>query len=92
MGGVDGRPASAKKVVFVSVTDDSPEKVNRWMVERKRSLSTAIVAPETAFPSYGIDQLPQLVIIDRRGIVADHWAGMRSERDLRQKIEKLLAE
>jgi thiol-disulfide isomerase/thioredoxin len=38
---------SAKKVVFVSVTDDSPEKVKRWMVERKRSLPTATVAPET---------------------------------------------
>jgi hypothetical protein len=60
------------------------------MAQRQRTLPTATVSPNTAFSSYGIDQFPQLVMIDRKGIVAHHWAGMRSEEYLRQEIEKLL--
>jgi len=82
---------SEKKVKIVSVTEDNPVKAKRWVAERKRNLPVAIVPPNTAFSSYGIDELPQLVVIDQNGIVAHHWAGMKSERDLRTEIESLLA-
>jgi glutathione peroxidase-family protein len=76
--------------VFASLTEEDASKVKRWMAQRKRTFPAATVAPKTAFVSYGIDKFPQLVMIDRKGIVVHHWAGMRSEESLHQEIEELL--
>jgi cytochrome c biogenesis protein CcmG/thiol:disulfide interchange protein DsbE len=81
-----------KHVEIWSITEDKPAALKRWMTERKRNLATVIAPKDTAFKTYGIDQLPQLVMIDRSGNVAHHWAGMKSEADLRDAIEDLLAE
>jgi hypothetical protein len=63
----------------------------RWLAERKRPLPTAIVARDTSFRAYRIDALPQIALIDRRGVVAHHWVGLTSENNLRHAIEVLLA-
>ena len=69
-----------------SVTQDKPDAAKRWIAERGHSISTAIVSKDTAFTSYGIDLLPQLVIVDRQGNVVRHWAGLKKENDIAQAI------
>ncbi|MDQ6758950.1 MAG: hypothetical protein M3Z32_03660, partial [Acidobacteriota bacterium] len=63
----------------------------RWLAERKRTLPSVIAVPGTAFKEYRIDKLPQVVMIDRDGAVAHHWAGLTGEKELRQAIEALAA-
>jgi len=50
------------------------------------------VARDTSFRAYSIEALPQIVVIDRKGVVAHHWVGLKNENDLRQAIEVLLAQ
>jgi cytochrome c biogenesis protein CcmG, thiol:disulfide interchange protein DsbE len=83
---------SGKQVEVWSVTEDNPETAKRWLAERNRTLPTAIIAPDTAFQSYNIESIPQVVIIDRMGVVAHQWAGLQNEKHLRQAIDALLAQ
>jgi peroxiredoxin len=74
-----------------SVTEDGPDTARRWIKERGRTLPAVIVPRNTAFRSYGVDRVPQLVIVSRNGIVVHQWAGLKKESDLRQTVEELLA-
>ena len=73
-----------------SVTEENAETAKSWLAERERTLPTVIVPEHGAFRSYGIDSLPQVVLIERNGSVAHQWAGLKSENDLRRAIEQLL--
>jgi peroxiredoxin len=73
------------------ITEDAPETAERWLNERKRTLPVTVVPIDTAFTSYQVDSLPHVVIIDRHGIIRHHWAGLKSEKDLRSAIEGVLA-
>jgi peroxiredoxin len=75
-----------------SVTEDDPKAVKRWFEERRRTLPTTIIPRKTAFRSYNVDSLPQIAIINRKGIVANHWDGLKNEKDLRRAIEALLVQ
>jgi peroxiredoxin len=80
------------EVEIWSVTeDDNPTAVKRWISERRRTLPAVIVPRNTAFRSYGVDVVPQLVIISPQGTVVDQWAGLKKESDLRHTIEELVA-
>jgi peroxiredoxin len=89
MASLEGLKASLpdRAVEFWSITEDNPEAVRRWLEERKRTLPTVTIPRDTAFRSYGVESLPQVAIIDRKGVVAHQWAGLKSEKDLRQAIE-----
>ena len=82
---------AGKRVEIWGVTEDNPEAARRWIAGHKRTLPGAIVPPDTAFPAYRVDNLPQIVIVDQTGIVARQWSGLRSESDLGPAIEALLA-
>ena len=82
---------SGKEVEIWSVTEDDAAKVRSWLTKRKRTLPTALIRRDTAFRSYGVDILPQIAIIDRRGAVAYQWVGLKNEKDLRREIESLLS-
>jgi thioredoxin-like negative regulator of GroEL len=60
------------------------------MKERKRTLPVVVVNRETAFKAYGIDGIPQVVVVDRDGTVVKHWVGLRRENELREVIQPLL--
>jgi peroxiredoxin len=81
---------SGKPVEIWSVTEDSTDAARRWLAERGRTLPSAIVAKNSAFPAYGVETVPQLVIIDRNGVVAHQWAGLKKESDLSPAIAALL--
>lgn len=73
------------------VTEEPPDSARRWMRERRRTLSSVVVEPGSAFHAYSIDTVPQLVVIDRNGIVVDHRTGLTGEEDLRKSIQLALA-
>jgi len=75
-----------------SVAEDRPDAARRWINERGRTLPAAIVAEHSAFKSYGIDVLPQVVIVSPQGTVVHQWAGLKKESDLRQAVEALLSQ
>jgi peroxiredoxin len=81
---------SGKPIEIWSVTEDSADAAKRWLAERGRTLPSAIVAKNSAFSAYGVESVPQLVLIDRNGIVAHQWAGLKKESDLSQAIAELL--
>ena len=41
---------------------------------------------------YGIRSIPQLFVIDREGVIRQHYVGGRSADDLRKAIEAALGE
>ena len=83
---------SGKAVQIWSVTEDKPDAAKRWIAERGHTLPTAIAARNTAFKSYGIDILPQVVIVSPQGRVIHQWAGLKKEADVLKAIGELTAQ
>ncbi|MGP0017783.1 MAG: TlpA family protein disulfide reductase [Candidatus Sulfotelmatobacter sp.] len=75
-----------------SVAEDRPDAAKRWLKERGRTLPAVIVPEHSAFKSYGVDVLPQVVIVSPQGTVVHQSAGLKKESDLRQAVEALLSE
>jgi hypothetical protein len=61
------------------------------MTERKRTLPVVLADKDTAFKVYGVDALPQVVVVDHTGTIVKHWVGLRREDDLRAALQPLLA-
>jgi hypothetical protein len=55
-------------------------------------LPTATVAEGGAFKAYGVDTVPQLVIVDPQGNVVRQWAGLKKKEDLHDAIAELIAQ
>lgn len=72
------------------VTEDKPEAAERWMLERKRTLGVVLVDRGSTFKNYGVDSLPEVVVIDPQGNVAKDWVGLRTEKDVKQAIKATL--
>jgi peroxiredoxin len=80
---------SGKPVEIWSVTEDRADAAKRWIAERGHTLPTATVAKGSAFKAYGIDVLPQLVIVGPQGNVVHQWAGVKKESDILDIISEL---
>jgi cytochrome c biogenesis protein CcmG, thiol:disulfide interchange protein DsbE len=80
-----------KDVEIWGITEDAPETAQRWINERKRTLPVTVVPEDATFTAYQVDSLPQIVIVDRNGIIRHDWAGLKSEKDLGRAIESVLA-
>ena len=48
-------------------------------------------AEEAVFAAFGVPYQPHTVLITADGVVAEAWAGVRSEEAMRRSIEALLA-
>jgi peroxiredoxin len=83
---------SGKGVAIWSITEDKADVAKRWIAERGHTLPTATVTKGGAFKAYGIDVLPQLVIVDPRGNVVHQWAGLKKDVDLRAAINEVAAQ
>jgi len=81
-----GASLTGGHVAVWSVTQDKRDTAKRWIDERGHTISTVVVPEGTAFRSYGINILPQLVIVNREGNVVRQWAGLKKESDIAKAI------
>ncbi len=79
------------EAIGVSTDDDGWKSVTPYVEEKKLNY-TVVVGNEQISKLYGVDGMPETLLIDREGKVAASWAGMVSRADCRREIEVLLQE
>jgi peroxiredoxin len=81
----------SKGLEVYGVTDDAPNVARKWMKQYHRKLPTLFDPQGDAFKGYGVDSIPVVILIDRKGKVANYWLGMQPEANLRAAFDKVLA-
>lgn len=72
------------------ITDDSEQKVQKFLTDNHRVLPTLIDQGRSVFKKYEIEGIPVLVLINRDGKIAKFWDGMQDEKDIRAALEPVL--
>ena len=76
-------------VVGVSMDEDGPEKVKRFLARHPMEYAVAM-GSEKISQQFKLEQLPVTVVFDRSGNVLQRFEGFTSEAALHQAIEKSL--
>jgi thiol-disulfide isomerase/thioredoxin len=75
-------------VVYAINLRESPSVARRYL-EKNKYTTTALLDPTgSVSDQYRVTGIPSLVVIDKEGMIAAHFVGVRSEDDLREAILK----
>ncbi len=83
---------AGRGVEIIGVNQETPELAKRWLAERKRTLPTVMIAPNSGFKAYAVDSLPTSVVIDREGKVVKQWTEFVSGPKVRRLIDSLMSQ
>jgi peroxiredoxin len=80
----------ADGVEILGITDEEPAVAKEWLARYRRTVRTLADRSRGAFGQYGVDKIPVVVIVDRRGIIVARFDGLHTQARLRQALEKAL--
>ncbi len=83
--------ARGLKVVGVSMDDDGWKSVKPWIKEKQVNYSI-VIGNEGLAKQYGVDGMPQTVVVDARGKIAAVRAGIVNKAETENDIRALLEE
>ena len=86
------RTEFAGKVQFLGINDEDRGTVAGFLKKHDYQLSVLMDGRKDVHRQYGIRSIPQLFVIDREGVIRQHYVGGRSEDALRKAIEAALGE
>lgn len=66
-----------KQIVFISITDEKPSRVRRFLEKTSMSSSVVLDDQRRTYTAYGVDAIPQTFLIDSAGVV--RWYGHPDE-------------
>jgi thiol-disulfide isomerase/thioredoxin len=75
-------------VVYAINQGESAETARRYLTRNKYSTTTLLDPATTVGREYNVAGIPTLVIIDRKGKIAAHYIGVRSEEVLRDALRR----
>jgi thiol-disulfide isomerase/thioredoxin len=79
---------AARGVVVLGIDAHEPEETLRAWVGQNPLGFPVLLGDEATIRAYLVDAYPTLVVIDRRGVIAEATIGRLSEVDIRKAIEK----
>lgn len=77
---------AAKEIVFVGVNDEDAGTARTFVKKHGYQIPVLIDNKREANRRYGVRSIPSLFIIDRDGVIRQHFIGSRSEGTLRKAI------
>ena len=86
------RTEFAGKVQFLGINDEDNRTVADFLKKNGYELSVLMDGRKDVHRQYGIRSIPQLFVIDREGVIRQHYVGGRSEDALRKAIQAALGE
>jgi len=84
------RTEFAGKVQFLGINDEDKGTVAGFLKKNDYQLSVLMDSRKEVHRQYGIRSIPQLFVIDREGVIRQHYVGGRSEEALRKAIQGAL--
>ena len=84
------RAEFAGKVEFFGVNDEDRGTVAGFLKKNKYELSVLMDNRRDVHRQYGVRAIPTVFVIDRSGVIRQHFVGSRSEATLRNAIEAAL--
>jgi len=81
----------AGKVQFFGVNDEDKGTVTGFLKKNDYRFSVLMDGRRDVHRRYGIRSIPTVIIIDRGGVIRQHYVGGRSEETLRRAIEDALS-
>ncbi len=78
------------RVEFLSVTDEDTGTVKGFLKKASYTFPVLMDSKRAVNRRYGIRAIPALLVIDREGVIRQHFVGSRSEATLRSAIQSVL--
>ena len=79
------------QVQFYGVNNEDSGTVKNFLKSHKYELPVLMDAKRQVDRQYGISAIPTMFIIDKQGVIRQHFIGSRSEAKLRQAIQAVVA-
>ena len=80
----------AGKVEFLGVNDEESATVKGFLKKAGYTFPVLMDGKRQVHRTYGIRAIPVLLVIDRHGVIRQHFIGSRSEQALRSAIQSVL--
>jgi len=77
----------AGQVQFFGVNDEDSGTVKSFLKKNSYELTVLLDGKRQVHREYGVSAIPTLFIIDKQGVIREHFIGSRSEAKLRQAIQ-----
>ena len=81
----------ADQVQFFGINDEESSTVKDFLRKNSHGMAVLMDGKRLVHRQYGVSSIPTLLIIDRQGVVREHFIGSRSEAKLRQAIQAAVA-
>lgn len=85
------REEFAGQVQFFGVNNEDSGTVKNFLKNHKYELPVLMDAKRQVDRQYGVSAIPTMFIIDKQGVIRQHFIGSRSEAKLRQAIQAVVA-
>lgn len=82
------REYKGKDVILLGVNAEDPEDARALVQDRQYTFPTLLDEGRSVTKLYQIRAIPTVIVIDPRGLVSEHFVGVRAERDLRAAIQQ----
>jgi peroxiredoxin/outer membrane lipoprotein-sorting protein len=84
------REEFAGQVQFYGVNNEDSGTVKNFLKNHKYELPVLMDAKRQVDRQYGVSAIPTMFIIDKQGVIRQHFIGSRSEAKLRQAIQAVV--
>ena len=81
--------ANHRDLVVIGITTEPLADVSEYLRQEHFALTVALDPDEKVSKAYGIDRVPRLFVIDRKGTITRVIRGLPSEGTIRQILEQL---
>ena len=85
------REEFAGQVQFFGVNDEESGTVKDFLRKQAYDLTVLLDGKKQVHREYGVSAIPTMFIIDKQGVIREHFIGSRSESKLRQAIQAAVA-
>lgn len=85
------RQEFAGKVEFYGINDEDSGTVKDFLRKHSYDMTVLMDGKRQVHRQYGVSAIPTMLIIDKRGVIREHFIGSRSEAKLRQALETVVA-
>ena len=85
------RQEFAGQVQFYGINDEESGTVKDFLRKHAYELPVLMDGKRQVHRQYGVSAIPTMLIIDRQGVIREHFIGSRTEAKLRQAIQSAVA-
>jgi thiol-disulfide isomerase/thioredoxin len=81
----------AGKAEFLGVNDEQAGTVREFIKQNQYTIPVLMDGNRQVHKRYGVRAIPTLLIVDKEGVIREHFIGSRSEETLRAAIDRVVS-